>query len=72
MEERESLLRSMYNIMHHMCDEMAYAEWIEYVPDEPSEDELLMIAEDEDMFRKTLDKFCTIIKRYSESGLWSV
>lgn len=57
-----NLLGGMYSFLGQ--DELAYCEWITLFPDEPSEDELKDIAEDEMLWILACEAFGRIVKRF--------
>lgn len=57
-----NLLGGMYSFLGQ--DELAYCEWITLFPDEPSEDDLKEIAEDDELWVSACETFGRIIKRY--------
>lgn len=57
-----NLLGGMYSFLGQ--DELAYCEWITLFPDEPSEDDLKDIAEDDELWVSACEAFGKIVKRY--------
>lgn len=57
-----NLLGGMYSFLGQ--DELAYCEWITLFPDEPSEDDLKEIAEDDELWVSACETFGRIVKRY--------
>lgn len=57
-----NLLGGMYSFLGQ--DELAYYEWITLFPDEPTEDDLREIAEDDELWVSACETFGRIIKRY--------
>ena len=57
-----NLLGGMYSFLGQ--DELAYCEWITLFPDEPTEDDLREIAEDDELWVSACAAFGRIIKRY--------
>lgn len=57
-----NLLGGMYSFLGR--DELAYCEWITLFPDEPSEDDLKEIAEDDELWVSACEAFGRIVKRY--------
>lgn len=60
-------VRLMHQVMLHMNDEYAYAEWIVFMPDCPSDEDIYDIAHDD--YLEAMVTFCDILERYAESGL---
>lgn len=68
---REEELRLMHETMTCMNHEDAYLEWICVgVPDEPSDEDFVDMAEDEECFMYTFTVFCRIFNRYKKYGLF--
>lgn len=64
-EMRVGFLRQMYEyIIYHIGDEGAYARWICLVPDEPQEDDLEFIAEDDELWVDACVLFGKLAKEY--------
>lgn len=64
-------LRLMHETMISMNDEEAYMEWITYgVPDEPSDDDFIDIAGEDDLYEDACREFKGIFKRYRKYGLF--
>lgn len=61
-------LKSMHNVMISMNNENAYDSWINVMPDEPSEEDFVWIAEND--FAETEDFFNRIYKRYHKDGIY--
>lgn len=57
-----NLLGGMYSFLGQ--DELAYCEWITLFPDEPSEDDLKGIAENDELWVSACEAFGRIVKRY--------
>lgn len=57
-----NLLGGMYSFLGQ--DELAYCEWITLFPDEPSEDDLKEIAENDELWVSACEAFGRIVKRY--------
>lgn len=56
-----NLLGGMYSFLGQ--DELAYCEWITLFPDEPTEDNLRKIAEDDELWVSACEAFGWIVKR---------
>lgn len=61
----------MHTIVQSMNNEDAYAEWINCMPDEPSEEDFEMFADEEniELFTELMNSFVNITKRYMKDGL---
>lgn len=57
-----NLLGGMYSFLGQ--DESAYYEWITFFPDEPTEDDLREIAEDDELWASACVAFGRIVRRY--------
>jgi len=66
LKSRVELLKRLHEIILNMNHENAYMNWIYLVPDEPSTDDFVSIAEDETDFNDTLTLFIRIFERYSK------
>lgn len=66
LKSRVELLKRLHEIILNMNHENAYMNWIYLVPDEPSTDDFVSIAEDETDFNDTLTLFTRIFERYSK------
>lgn len=64
--------KAMHTIVKSMNNEDAYAEWVNCMPDEPSEDDFEMFAEEEnvELFGTLVNLFVDIMKKYSKDGLF--
>ena len=64
-EIRVKLLIQMHEyISFHIADEDAYARWINTVPDDPSDEDLEFIADDDDLWLTACEEFNKIVKKY--------
>lgn len=63
-EEMAEVISSMHNIVLSFNDEEAYGNWIDLVPDEPSEEDFKFIAEDKELLTEVIDRFRWIIVHY--------
>ena len=62
-------LKLMHDRVCHMSHEGAYMWWIEdAVPDDPSEDDFIDIAEDDEMYEDCVETFLEILKKYGKYG----
>ena len=66
INSRAELLKRLHEIILNMNHENAYMHWIYVVPDEPSIDDFIGIAEDETDFNHVLYLFMKIFERYSK------
>lgn len=66
IKSRTELLERLHEIIRNMNHEYAYMRWIHFVPDEPTIDDFVSIAEDNDEFEYTLTLFMEIFKQYSK------
>lgn len=64
-----NLISGMNAIMVSMNDERAYMEWINTVPDDCTDDDIIFICEQPDLFKETITEFMRIFKKYSKYGL---
>ncbi|MBP5565052.1 MAG: hypothetical protein J6X45_04960 [Lachnospiraceae bacterium] len=69
MKQRLKNLKRMHDTMTRMNNEEAYAVWITYVPDEPSEDDLKDIAEDVDDYDECVTLFVKLVYSYGSDGI---
>ena len=67
--DRFDVLNSMNTIVQSMNNEEAYMIWITVVPDAADRDDLLDIAEDDELFELAVKQFYEIWEEYSEDGL---
>lgn len=59
---RMNLLGGMHSyIQFHVDDETAYDSWIKWVPDEPTEEDLQSIAENDELFNQVCAVFGSIL-----------
>ena len=70
IENRKKILRRMENIATRMNIEDAYDYWSAYgIPDEPSEDDIKDIAEDDDNYEDIVYAFVSMIYHYGQFGI---
>lgn len=62
-------MQRMHAVMLRMNNEEAYAHWITYVPDEPSEEDLIDIADDIDSYDDCVSLFIKLIDTYGCDGI---
>lgn len=55
-------LKAMHELMMLANDESIYYSWIYLMPDEPSEEDFIDIALDDEMYNACFDKFVKLIK----------
>lgn len=70
IQERFEQLKAMHTIIMSMNDEGAYMSWIYLIPDQADDDDLLMCAEDEEIFADACTSFRSLIREYGGSGFY--
>ena len=70
MAKRIALLKAQHEIIKYMNNEEAYMEWINIVPDCPTEDDFEFIAEDEELFADAMECFKDIMNTYLDDGIY--
>jgi hypothetical protein len=70
MFDRICLMKAMHTVVCALNNEDAYYEWIEIVPDEASNDDLIDIAEDDWLFMDACRTFRSIISEYVDDGFY--
>lgn len=70
IQERFEQLKAMHTIIMSINDESAYMSWIYLIPDQADDDDLLMCAEDEEVFADACTKFRSLIREYGGSGFY--
>lgn len=61
-ETRIEQLKEMHSLMLNANDESIYMTWIMgYIPDEPTEEDFIDCAENDDWYNETIDKFIRLI-----------
>ena len=63
-------LKLMHNVMTSMNNEDAYFSWIYVCPDEPSEDDFIYIASNEDEYKDCEGTFYRLFEKYAKDGLY--
>lgn len=65
-------IKAMHTIISSMNNEDAYMEWINCMPDQPTEDDFLFFTEDENqnLFDELSNLFINIMKHYLKDGLF--
>ena len=64
------IVKGMNEIVKSMNNEDAYMTWIYIVPDEASDEDLMDISYDEELFSDTVEYFKTIMKEFMADGLY--
>lgn len=64
--KRIALLKRMHDVMLNISNEDYYMAWIYIMPDEPTEEDFIDIAEDEDMFNEVLYHYSGIVTKAIE------
>lgn len=64
--KRVALLKRMHNVMMNIDNEDYYMAWIYIMPDQPTEEDFLDIAEDEALFNEVLYHYSGIITKAIE------
>ena len=70
IQKRFEQLKAMHTIIMSMNDEQAYMSWIYLIPDQADDEDLLMCAEDEEIFADACTKFRSLIRDYGGSGFY--
>ena len=70
MRERYEIMKAMHILVMAMNNEDAYMEWILTVPDEASDDDLMDIATDDELFADACAAFKSAMREYSEDGFY--
>ena len=70
MSERYEIVKAMHTIIKSMNNENAYMRWIYIVPDEASNEDLMDIAQSDELFADTCNAFKSIFTDYNASGLY--
>lgn len=70
MFDRICLMKAMHTVVCALNDEEAYCEWINLVPDDANNDDLVDIAEDDWLFQDACNTFREIMLNYSEGGFY--
>ncbi len=60
--------KAMHTIVRNLNDENAYMRWIELVPDEATEEDLVDIADDDELFDEACGLFTRLVARYGKDG----
>lgn len=64
------VIEAMHIIMMWMNDERAYDEWVQVVPDEPTEKDFWDVVTDEGLRTLAVDTFMEAIKKYGKDGIY--
>lgn len=70
IQQRIKLLQAMHTLILYMNDENAYMEWIYLVPDQPSDEDFLDMAEDTLLYGEACREFRRLVGVYGDSGLY--
>ena len=70
MRERYEIMKAMHTLVMAMNNEDAYLEWIMTVPDEASEDDLMDIATDDELFAEACAAFKSAVRDYGKDGFY--
>ena len=70
MAERYELMKAMNTIICAMNDEDAYSYWINIVPDCAENDDLMDIAQNDELFADACNAFKSAMEEYGESGFY--
>ena len=70
MSERYEIVKAMHTIIKSMNNENAYMRWIYIVPDEASNEDLMDIAQSDELFADTCNAFKSIFTDYKAGGLY--
>ena len=70
IQERFEQLKAMNTIILSMNDENAYMFWRYLIPDLADDDNLLMCAEDDEIFAEACTSFRSLIREYGGSGFY--
>lgn len=71
-QERFELLKAMNTIVKMLNHEGGYYEWINTIPDEADDEELLDCCEYDDIFKEACESFRDIMKQYGKDGFYLV
>lgn len=70
MRERYEIMKAMHTLVMAMNNEDAYMEWIMTVPDEASDDDLMDIATDDELFAEACTAFKSTMQEYGGDGFY--
>lgn len=70
MSQRYEIMKAMHQLVMAMNNEDAYMEWIMTVPDQASEDDLMDIATDDELFAEACTAFKSAMKDYGKDGFY--
>ena len=70
MRERYEIMKAMHILVMAMNNEDAYLEWILTVPDEASDDDLMDIATDDELFAEACAAFKSAMQEYGGDGFY--
>ena len=69
IDERIRNLERMHDVMTRMNDEEVYMAWIEWMPDEPSADDIRDVAEDDEMYADCVRVFTRLVWMSGHEGI---
>ena len=61
-ESRIRQLKAMHQVVLEVGDEDIYDDWILLVPDEPSEDDFMFMAESDGLYDECIDLFVSLME----------
>ena len=70
MRERYEIMKAMNSLIMALNNEDAYMEWIMTVPDEASDDDLMDIATDDELFAEACAAFKSAMQEYGGDGFY--
>ena len=70
MIERFQIVKAMHEVIRCMNNEDAYMEWILTVPDQATDDDLMDVATDDELFAEACTAFKSAMHDYSEDGFY--
>ena len=70
MGNRYEIMKSMHTIICAMNNEDAYSSWIYIVPDEASDNDLMDIATDDELFADACSAFKSAMQEYGADGFY--
>ena len=68
LQGRFELVKSMHTIVMSMNDENAYMTWIYVVPDEATDEDLMDIAENDELYSDTCKLFTKLVRKYGANS----
>lgn len=70
VSDRFANLKAMNELIKSMNNEDAYFEWINLIPDQACDEDLLDIAQDQELFDDSVNLFIRLCEEYIEDGLF--